>query len=421
MNDIVLQESERGRAILIPQGTPVRCGRVADQNQVVLRDPAVSRSHCELVGQPEGGVRVRDLGSTSGTWIGEERLAGEALVAPGGRFRVGQVELTVVGAVAPWDPQRAGEPVAPLWLDEDHLLLREVGRGGMGVVFEAWRRPQDERVAVKWLRRPPGEAEDREVLARFKREVRLQASLGDYPGVVKVLDVRELPSGEPFCVQEFVDGCSLRDALRLGLPRLDALRIVARLARAIAYAHGKGVVHRDLKPANVLLTSDGALRLTDFGISKALAPTGSAKLTGLDVLLGTPGFMAPEQIESASAAGPPADVFSLGAILYQALTGQLPVKGERVAEALRSVVRGDYDPPRKLDPTIDPQLEELCRSALSLLPALRPTAEALAERLEAWLRRHDPPAPVSLQAPPPSDTGPVPPKSNKSGRAKRHK
>jgi serine/threonine protein kinase len=190
----------------------------------------------------------------------------------------------------------------------------------------------------------------------------------------------------------------LRDRIRHGLPRLEAVRLIARVARAVAYAHEHGLVHRDLKPGNVLVSERGVIRLTDFGVSKALEDEEGITATG--ALLGTPAYMAPEQVEDAKRVGPEADIYSLGVILYLALTGRLPFAGKSLNEVLDRVLEGDLVAPREIDSTIDPELEAICLKAMSVAPADRHgSAMDFARALDAWGRRAAPPRRVTLRAP----------------------
>ena len=241
---------------------------------------------------------------------------------------------------------------------------------------------------------------DREAGRRFSREIKLQASLKDYPGIARVYDQGTVPgSGELYCVMELVSGESLLARLkRKDLSRVEGVRIVSRVARAVEYAHAQGVVHRDLKPANVLVNQDGMVRLTDFGIAPTL--DGDGKLTSTGLMVGTPGFMCPEQIQGLASVSPATDVYGLGALLYAVLCGRPPIEGKSLADALRAVVQGKVTPPRALDPTIDQALDELVVQALRKDPADRvPSARVFAEALEGWLRVHDPAQKVSLRSP----------------------
>ncbi|MCO5168660.1 MAG: serine/threonine-protein kinase [Planctomycetes bacterium] len=400
MKVVVLQErDERGAVHLLPVGGAASVGREASTNQIVVRDPHVSRAHCALEGLSDGRVRVVDLGR-AGTFVDDARVDGEAIAGPGARLRIGPAfELRVIGAVDPGHDQY-GEPRPPCRLGARYLLLAEAGRGGMGVVFEAWDLERGRRCALKWLAVGGGWATDEDV-ARFTREAQLQASLSDHPGIARVFDQGRVPgSGHLYCIMEYVDGVSLERRIREAtLSRLEATRVVARVARAAEFAHARGVVHRDIKPSNVLVSAKGMVRLTDFGIARAL--DGSGRLTATGIMLGTPGFMAPEQIQALPHLGPAVDVYGIGAVLYTCLTGAPPARGASVSEVLRNAVAGRVDAPRQLDPTIDPALERACLRALALEPGDRhPDAGALAEELEAWLRAQDPPAPVRLSRPP---------------------
>ena len=158
-------------------------------------------------------------------------------------------------------------------------------------------------------------------------------------------------------------------------------------------------MHRDLKPANVLLTANGAVRLTDFGIAKAFMDDDGG-ITATGVMMGTPGYMAPEQVTDSAKAGPASDVYGAGAILYHVLVGRPPIQGKLLREILESIDKGVFDAPRALDPSVDPELEQICLRALEREPAQRyPTAHALALALEDWLRRHAPAKRVKLRPP----------------------
>ena len=224
-------------------------------------------------------------------------------------------------------------------------IVAEVGRGGLGVVYQG-RAPDGRAVAVKLLQRM-----DPETLARFSREERLQEGLGEAEGFVPLLDTGVL-DGRPFLVMPFVEGGTLRAQLRgEPLPVLRVLAIGRALARTLGEAHARGVVHRDVKPENVLLARDGRPLLVDLGLAKhydRLTPGASASvsLSADGTLRGTAGYMAPEQMEDARRVGPPADVFALGAVLYECLAGKPAFVGETVLDVISRVTAGRVEPLR---------------------------------------------------------------------------
>jgi tetratricopeptide (TPR) repeat protein len=276
-----------------------------------------------------------------------------------------------------------GPQPAPVWpLVPGYAILEELGRGGMGVVYKARQAALDRLVALKMLR--DGALAGPEQLARFRAEALAVARLR-HPHIVHIYDVGE-QDGRPFLALEFVEGGSL--AQKLGgtpLPARRAAELVTTLARAVQHAHGQGIVHRDLKPANVLLATDGTPKVTDFGLAKRL--DGGAGLTGSGQLLGTPSYMAPEQAEGGSGAvGPSADVYALGAILYECLTGRPPFVAATALETLEQVQSREPVPPRLLQPEVPRDLETVCLKCLDKEPGRRyASAEALADDLGRFL------------------------------------
>src|SRR5215813_3740178 len=206
------------------------------------------------------------------------------------------------------------------WRVGDYQILEEIGRGGVGVVYRARHRRRI--VAVKRIL--PYHADFRATLARFRREAETAASLV-HPNILPIYEVSECDDGLPFFSMKFAGGGSLLDAapaLR-GEPRR-AVALMAKVARAVQYAHGQGILHRDLKPGNILLDGRGEPLVSDFGLAKWLDT--SSHLTHTPSIFGTPGYIAPEQVDpegpSSGKPGPAADVYSLGAILFDLLTGR---------------------------------------------------------------------------------------------------
>jgi serine/threonine-protein kinase len=266
-------------------------------------------------------------------------------------------------------------------------LLEKIGQGAMGVVYKARQLPLKRLVALKLAL--PGGLLPLEASTRFHTEGEAIARL-QHPNIVCVHDFGE-QDGQPFFSMELVEGQSLAQKLSGGpLSEREAAELVRTLALAVAFAHQQGVIHRDLKPANVLLAADGAVKLTDFGLARILdTDTGQ---TQRQMILGTASYMAPEQARGdVTAVGPLADVYGLGAILYEAITGQPPFRAATRAETLSQVQHRDPVPPSGLRSRACPYLEAVCLKCLEKDPAHRyPSAAALADDLGRWLCNRDP-------------------------------
>jgi WD40 repeat protein len=261
-----------------------------------------------------------------------------------------------------------------------------LGRGGMGVVFRARHLRLGRVVALKMaLGGAYADAVERE---RFQQEAEAVAALR-HPGIVQIYDIGE-HEGQPYFTMEFVEGGSLAQKL-VGAPQpaRQAAALAVALAGAVQAAHDGGILHRDLKPANVLLGRDGAPRITDFGLARRLE--GAAALTLTGAVVGTPSYMAPEQARGKSAAvGKGVDVYALGAILYELLTGRPPFRAETAAETVHQVLCRDPVPPSWLNARVPRDLETVCLKCLQKDPQRRyPTAGELAADLGRFLR-HEP-------------------------------
>ncbi|MGD9647162.1 MAG: serine/threonine-protein kinase [Pirellulales bacterium] len=264
----------------------------------------------------------------------------------------------------------------------DYELIAELGRGGMGVVYLARQRSLHRHVAIKMLlRREIASADD---LARFQAEPTSAARL-DHPQIVPVYEVGQW-QGQPYFSMKYVEGKTLADRLAEGpLSSREAAQLLAPICRAIHYAHERGVLHRDLKPSNILLDRDGRPHVTDFGLAKRLSTDDT--LTGTGMIVGTPSYMAPEQAAgNRGQIGPASDVYGLGTILYQAVTGRPPFQAASAVDTVLMVLEQDPLPPRLFNAKVDRDLELVVLRCLQKPIDLRyPTAAALADDLEAYL------------------------------------
>ena len=247
-----------------------------------------------------------------------------------------------------------------------------VGKGGMGVVYRAHDQDLDDVIALKTL----GKVDDPKARERFKREVSLARKV-THPNVCRVFDLGESEEGL-FLTMELVEGVSLRAKRDELLPEDQILRIVETVAHGLAAAHDVGVVHRDLKPANVMLADDGRILLTDFGIARGIQDGDRTHVQGR--MIGTPYYMAPEQVLDETV-GPPADVYSLGVMFYELVTGGVNPfgTGDQMASALRRI-HMDPPPPTEYAPDLRPDVVELIMRMIARDPSARPNAMTVAAR-----------------------------------------
>jgi serine/threonine protein kinase/formylglycine-generating enzyme required for sulfatase activity len=278
-----------------------------------------------------------------------------------------------------------------------YLLQRELGVGGSGRVYSAEDRLTGRVVALKMLRE--GVDAGKSTKRRFLREAHLSAQL-EHPGIIPVYDAGYLDDGRSFYSMRVVKQRSLREILRTppprpGFPLVKLCSIFVQICRAVAYAHARGVVHRDLKPDNILLGDYGEVYVADWGIAKVLgAEEPSSQVLDLSTvastqqgaILGTPGYLSPEQAGSQNEVGPSSDLFSLGVILYEILTGRRPFEGSAIFEVMVNTIQKTPIKPRELNTQCPLLLDDLCMRLLSKDPKERPeSAEVTASEVEAFL------------------------------------
>ena len=269
------------------------------------------------------------------------------------------------------------------WRLGNYEILEEIGRGGMGVIYRARQRHSRRIVAVK--RVLSYHSDSRETLARFRREAQAAASL-DHPNILPIYEVSESEDGLPFFSMKFAPGGTLQQvapALR-NEPR-QCVALVAKIARAVQYAHSRGILHRDLKPGNILLDGRGEPLVSDFGLAKWLDT--ASELTCTLTIFGTPGYIAPEQAScDAAELKPTADIYSLGAILFDLLAGRPPFLGSHALSVIRQASETMAPKLRSVSKISDRDLETICARCLEREPGARyQSAHDLAADLECWL------------------------------------
>ncbi len=292
-----------------------------------------------------------------------------------------------------------------------YTLIRELGRGGMGFVYEALDTQLDRRVALKMLYTSPN-ADPKEALLdeeRFLREAKLSASLPKHPHLVSVYESGVI-DGRRYLAMELIDGQPMSAWRRLGSVTLrQQVALLRDVAQAVHHAHEHGIVHRDLKPQNILVDAKNQPNVTDFGLAKSVGTRAALSLTASGMVVGTPSYMSPEQAQGLSTIDRRSDIYAMGVLLYEILTGQLPFTGQSPVDILMKVLRDPLVPPSTavrtrrpegaaapapdrvpsavIHAVVDPGLEAVCLKAMAREPAQRyATAQAFAEDLTAWLK-----------------------------------
>src|SRR5262245_6435427 len=305
--------------------------------------------------------------------------APDTLVGPA----VNREAAVVAGVIERDDPAKTKEA---------YTLGEIIGRGGGGEVVRALDKRIGRHVAFKRMRNQPTD----DAVARFLREARIQARL-DHPAIVPVYEVGRDNEGRPFFTMKQLTGTTLGSMLVSGaLPRQRLLRDFVEVCRAVEFAHAHSIVHRDLKPSNIMLGDYAEVYVLDWGVSRVIedgvVDPAMGDIESLEPgvtsgeLLGTPGYMAPEQIHSPQSVDRPADIYALGSILFEVLAGEpLHPRGQL---ALQTTLAGEVvksPAQRRPDRGVAPELDAVCVAALAMSPAARPTAKQLADRIEAYL------------------------------------
>jgi WD40 repeat protein/tRNA A-37 threonylcarbamoyl transferase component Bud32 len=302
------------------------------------------------------------------------RLAPPPETTPRGPY--GEPPTTGYGAAA-----ASGAPGTGANSFGDYVLVEEIAEGGMGVVWKAWQQGLKRTVALKMIR--AGRLASPAEVQRFRTEAEAVAHL-DHPHIVPIYEVGEI-EGRHYFSMKFVEGGSLaRQVGRIGRDQRSAASLLVGVARAIHHAHQRGILHRDLKPGNILLDRDGQPHVTDFGLAKRVE--GDQRQTQSGAIVGTLGYMPPEQARADRVVTTAADVYGIGAVLYELLTGRPPFVAGSPLETLLQIQTDEPVRPRVRDPRVDRDLETICLKCLEKDPCRRyASAEAVAEELERWL------------------------------------
>jgi WD40 repeat protein/tetratricopeptide (TPR) repeat protein len=340
-----------------------RQGRPTDREELLARHP--------------------DLAEQLRSFLADRDRFGQ-LVAPLAPPPVADVaEATTLAA----GPSAAPPPGTRLRYVGDYELVAEIARGGMGVVFKARQLSLQRTVALKMIL--AGQLASADDVRRFRTEAEAAANL-DHPNIVPIYEVAE-HDGQPYFSMKLIEGSSLAEQVaRFARDQRGAARLMAQVARAVHHAHQRGLLHRDLKPANILLAAEPQAaewvpHVTDFGLAKRVE--GDAGLTQSGAIVGTPSYMAPEQAAAKKVLTTAVDVYALGAILYELLTGRPPFRAETPLETVLQVLEKEPEPPRRLNPRLSRDLETVCLTCLHKEPGQRyGSAEALADDLERFLR-----------------------------------
>jgi serine/threonine-protein kinase len=281
----------------------------------------------------------------------------------------------------PANGEHPGSDPAAVSIPPGYELLGELGRGGMGVVYKARQVDLGRVVALKMVL-AGGHATEADLL-RFLAEAEAVAAL-EHPNLARLYESGR-HAGLPYFTLEYLPGGSLADRLATGpLPVREAAGVVEGAARGVAHAHQAGIIHRDLKPANILLASDGTAKVADFGLAKRLGAGDGPTTTGS--VLGTPSYMAPEQADGRKGVGPAADVYGLGAVLYECLTGRPPFRASTPLDTILQVVSEEPVPPARLNPQVPRDLDTVCLKCLEKEPRRRYGAAGdLADELRRFL------------------------------------
>ena len=375
----------RGRAIDLPLGPEQeeRLASILDELSNIPGKEAQQRMERLAAEHPDLAGQLRELFAAM---LLTDAVAQESTILDARRNRDVSVR-TSSGLEFPLDRSQAGPRfvpgVTPLpAMLGDYELLEEIGRGGMGVVYRANQRSLGRTVALKMLlRRDLASGAD---IARFRSEAEAAAQL-DHRGIVSIFEVGE-SDGLPFYSMRFIEGTTLAKRLAAGsIPSREAAALLAKVADAVQAAHDRGVLHRDLKPSNILIDASGQPHVSDFGLAKRIEADQSVTHTG--AILGTPCYMSPEQAAgSRGDVGPQSDVWSLGAILYQMLTGRPPFQAANPMDTLLAVLETDPPLPRLLAPDVNRDLEMIALKTLQKPQELRyASAGDLAADLRAYL------------------------------------
>ncbi len=351
-----------------PQPTP------EEQRELELLDDYLERLHRGE--HPDREALLREHPQLASALACLEALDGLALPS--------DVVGDMAGLAPDIDVANLGEPPR---LFGDYELLGELGRGGMGVVYKARQASLDRVVALKMILGRHLASDEH--VRRFHAEAKAAARVR-HPNIVDIHEVGQW-HGQDYFAMDFIEGTSLAERMATGPVDIDtAVRLLATVARAVEHLHEQGIVHRDLKPSNILIDPTDQPYVTDFGLAKVF--TSEAEATATGVIAGTPSYMAPEQASGNSRdIGPAADVYSLGAIFYELLTGRPPFREENPLDTLMHVLSCDPELPRQLNPKVPRTLELICLKCLAKSPDERyATAGELADELECYARGETP-------------------------------